>query len=235
MIASLTISLALYLFFIILPGYLCMATTGYPVSEKGSLYKILIRGIVIFFLFTEVVFLIFDKSEFSVKYLNILNKSEIVNGSTFILAVGMMCIIGIILGLIILMFDFTVVFFVKRDLKRLIPVHKLNKKNKLEVAPGDSLKKIFTCYRIVNIRPQVKIRLGDKEDYVFGEVLKFTWNGSEHLLIKEHLSNEIIWVDVENCKTIQFTNITALVDVDEKNKDIIDILHPNLAKEYASD
>lgn len=168
MTASLTISLALYLFFIILPGYISLIVAGYPANEKGSVYKIIIRGSIIFLLVTELIVTFFADTELAKQYLNMIKGDRIINGRYLLLTVGVMITIGFITGYLQLLFDFSFVWFAKKELKHFARVAG----QKIEVAPGDSLKKLFTCYRIANIRPFVKIILGvNNEEAIYGEVL----------------------------------------------------------------
>lgn len=63
------------------------------------------------------------------------------------------------------------------------------------------------------------------------------------MLIKEIGSKEIVWLDINNCKLIQFKNIEMLArpllkekskvkDIREKRGEILELIHPGLSKDY---
>ena len=240
MVSALTISLALYLFLIIVPGYISLIIAGYP-SEKVSFVKILIRGALIF-LFVNLIIIHFGDENTIEAFMSILKEGKVINSSFLYKTISYIFITGVIFGFLQLLFDFTLVWYIKKELKFFTPLRILQK-NTIDVSPGDSLKRLFTCYRIANKRPLVKIYLGSKQDEMIltGEVLSFKWNGHEHILLKDTNSLKIAWLNIGTCKAIEFLNLKDLIKESSDNKtknlrkekgEILDMIHPGLSEYF---
>jgi hypothetical protein len=218
----------LYVLFILLPGYIAYTTAGYSVDEKGSLIRIIYRGIAVFFAVNAVILILPDYQVIKDYFALFKNAPDKVNDGVFVGTMIIYVFAGFALGWLQLYLEYKMLWSTRRELKNQLA----DNPNAIEVAPGNNLRKIFSCYRMANKKPYVKLHFNGS-NFIEGEVLKYNWNGRKELLIRQADTCSLMIVDLDNCYLIEFKNIYQLKEsINVKKKDItcLDLIHPGLSE-----
>lgn len=153
---------------------------------------------------------------------------ENIDNLVFVGAVTVYVFGGFALGWLQLYLEYRTLWSAKREIKGW-----LNKNTvAVEIRPGNNLKRIFTCYRLVNKKPFVAVFF-DKERSIEGEVLKYNWNGREELLVRHADTCNLLMLDLGKCYSVEFKNIQELGDLFKiKKKEItyLDLIHLGLSE-----
>ncbi|NPV74308.1 MAG: hypothetical protein HPY89_11160 [Pelotomaculum sp.] len=218
----------MYAVFILLPGYVAYAAAGYSVDEKGSFARIIYRGVAVFFVVNALA-VICTGTPAAKAYWELLRSTpENMDNLVFIGTVTIYVFGGFTLGWLQLYLEYKTLWSAKKEIKGWLS----RGTAVLEVMPGNSLKRIFTCYRLANKKPFVSIYF-DKDKCIEGEVLKYCWNGREELLLRHADTCDLLVVDLSKCSMVKFKNIHELGDSFKfKKKEItyLDLIHPGLSE-----
>jgi len=218
----------MYVLFILLPGYVAYATAGYSVDEKGSATRIVYRGVTVFFA-VNALFTLLNGTRAADAYWELLRSTpENMDNAVFIGALVAYVLGGLSLGWLQLYLEYKTLWAAKREIKNWLS----GGVQTLEVKPGNSLKRVFACYRLANKKPFVSVYFGSGGN-VEGEVLKYCWNGREEFLLRHADTCELVLVDLDKCNMVKFKNIRALSNSFKfKKKEItyLDLVHPGLSE-----
>lgn len=78
----------------------------------------------------------------------------------------------------------------------------------LEISSGqDALRKVFLCYRVARKRPVVSVVLRENGQAIRGEVLKASWGSRPGLLLGDiEKPGELVWLSMEKISAVAFLN-----------------------------
>jgi len=235
LIASFSLELAMYLLLFFLPGYIAYGIAGNLVSGRGSLLGIIIRGSTVFLLVTALALTFSRNTILGTSYLALFNDINQLKWESFLVGIIAFVVTGVVLGMAELILEYKVAWFMKFNIK----LFNIGQGERIEVAPGNSLKKMFLCYRIANVKPLIKVYFNSLDNIpVSGEVLKYSWNKISELLLREADTTKLIWIRVDDCKVIEFENTFTLSNFHNstdsgsrpRRENYLDLIHPGLSK-----
>jgi len=207
-LTGLTFSLALFVFYIVLPGNLALLVAGRSKKERGLSYSLVV-GSIVFCANLLAVFLISSVTKFGLftRFLGLLEHSsrgfsQELDASILTITILLGFIIAAVAGwcelAIVTGTDWLVkvwVYLVKRRAK---------KTARFQIKPGDLLLNVLIGYRVSGIQPALSLTFKDDQKLV-GELVKYSWNGRESLLIRRKGDPQsMVWVDLSEVKALEF-------------------------------
>lgn len=237
--AELTLGTALFVFLVLVPGFLASWASGKP-SDSGILKEALYRGISVFALVT----LLAAAVELVGKAVNrpYPAASDLFGlfggGGDFAKRFVRWTLAFYVAALVTGFLDLWLNLRAVRALKMQTRLRNLLIKGApFEVSPRDDmLFYAFLYYRCVGKRPYVAVKLNGENRSFKGEVLKFAWGQRGGLLVLDADDpRNVVWVPLERLSWVRFENTTVEAAnpgvLPRWQEEWLEMIHPGLAVE----
>ena len=232
MMEGLTLSLAFFFLFVLIPGYAGLWAAGRLGEARRGLHSALYRGVTNFGLMIFI-FLLVSPREARI-FLDALAGNAA--GVTALRLAGWSVgfyFPAMLLGLVDHLFALRFALSVKasRAWRRFLIGGAA-----FEVSPRDDmLWEMFLCYRAVGKRPLVRITLEEGGSPLEGEVLKVSSGIEPGMLVADMDSpQDISWVPMRRVKAVEFVNPGVKPEcgmLDHKTRELLNMIHPGYGDE----
>ncbi|MBO8128944.1 MAG: hypothetical protein H0Z39_07065 [Peptococcaceae bacterium] len=243
--AGLSLSLILFFLFVLLPGNFALLVAGKTGKGERSLGRIIGVGALVFSFVLIVTFFLrsfglsnilddfifavvtFSSGEASINLKNL-------NFGSVALMFGLTYIAAFVFG----MLDILLLTSWTKPQKNWLEyqLKKVRKKGgaQFRLSPGKLLLDVMVAYRIAGRRPYLRLWFKDGRK-VEGECLKYSWGGTESLLVRDaDIPEKIIWISLDAVEQLELLDFRISEEDKEMEKKrlVLDFIEPGLSDEF---
>lgn len=210
---GLSLSLILFVFYIMLPGNLALLVAGRSKRERGLPDSLVVGGIVFGANLMAILLIsLVARSDLFTRFLKLLEYAG--GGPSQDFDAGAL-LVTMFIGFGIAAFagwtELAIVTRTNLPVKAWACIIKWTSRKavKFKIKPGELLLDVLIGYRVSGIRPTLWLTFKNGQELV-GELVKYSWNGRESLLIRRKGSPQsMVWVDLSEVKVLEFLHEAA--------------------------
>jgi hypothetical protein len=222
---GLSLSLMLFVFYILLPGNLTLLAAGRSKKERGLANSLVIGGIIFCGnLLVILLYSIIARDDLFGRFVQLLEHATrgLNHGfDAWTLLVTMA--IGFGLAAAVGLGELFIVTRTILPIKLWSRIIKwtLRKQPVFQIKPGELLLNTLIAYRVAGVQPTLSLILKNDQELI-AELIKYSWNGRESLLVRRKDNpKSMMWIDLSEVKALEFLDHAGQQDDGEKAQTVL--------------